>query len=255
MQISLVSCAGPDDGNDPVETARRAAGLADAYPAIRAEFALQLSLKRQGTREYPSQGWIDGYLQTILRDDLPARTALHINGAWSRSFAGGMRPHYVATLMAARRASGSLVFDRVQLNFAAKKDNIKAGPLAAVILAHPQHRFVLQHNATNTALIAELLAANVPFDVLFDASLGLGVTPDAWVSPVAGRFCAYSGGLSPSNLETHLPQIALAVGSDAIGIDAQSGLRSADKALFIAAKARDFIAAATDWNTRTKRVH
>jgi hypothetical protein len=97
-------------------------------------------------------------------------------------------------------------FGRVQLDFAEGECKIDHARLRAFMLNRHGIEFITLHNEKNAALTASL--AGVPnHSILFDASFGRGVRPDAWPKAIATKRCGYAGGLGVDSLEKELPRI------------------------------------------------
>lgn len=207
--ISKISCAGADDSNSIDELTK----FLGSYP--KAELGIQISKNQQGTSEYPSLKWVYALMEAANNT---RQICLHINGQWSREMANGVIPKTIISLLDFNDSLG-----RIQLNFNAKRDNIgSAGIMKMISLTH--YRIILQHNDNNVCLLNNLIAQKVSFDVLFDASLGLGVSPLEFPDPIEDYFCAWAGGMSPENVLERLEVITKKT-KDNIGIDAQRSLR------------------------------
>ena len=242
----MVSCAGPDDFNDPAALVE----MACAWPEM--ELAVQLSVSRQGTAEYPSSGWLDRFADALAQarseGHAPA-AAIHLNGAWCRAACSGVLPTEARHILD-RRIAGRALFERLQLNFDAPKDGIQTeGGLPALLtrLALEGISPILQAKPCNMDLLASL--EELAFDILFDTSGGLGIRSGSWPAAIAGRFNAWAGGLGPETAAEDIPAIAdvaAAGGMSAFGIDAQRRLRTDGR--FDPLRAMAFAAAARAWN-------
>ena len=245
--ISTVSCAGPDDRDDPALIA----ALAAEWPEI--EVGLQASRTREGSREYPSRKWVRAFAAACGEAPRPVRAALHVNGRWVREMCAGGRPDEVSDLLALR-AGGEPLFRRVQMNFDAVRDEVSAATLDGALRRLVEEGFapVLQAKPANDGLLDMLEVMDAPFDVLFDASGGHGVRPDRWPEGRSGRFNAWAGGLGPDTALEDLPALAEAAaqaGLPEFGIDAQRGLRTPGTGdRFEPDRAARFAAAARGWN-------
>lgn len=238
--VAMASCAGPDDRNDP----EFLAGMASSPPLM--EIAVQASDQRRGTARYPSQAWLSRFAAAAARR--PCRAAVHVNGRWCREMLCGRIPQDVADLLRPVAADGRPVFARVQLNFDADRDPASRNGIMDLITRLNPRRVILQHNEANAALLDELSAAGADFDVLFDASKGLGLSPAAWPVPFDRRFSAYAGGFTPENAASRLRVIG-PMQTRPFGIDAESGLRSQDAdSPFDPTRAAAFVAEALKWN-------
>jgi hypothetical protein len=251
-KVSLVSCAGADEGN----CAQALARLAASWPLV--ELGIQMSKRRGGSSEYPSLSWIDAFAQETMRmaktTGVLACNALHLNGEWCRLLCKGSIPREVAGFLDLE-VTERPVFSRLQLNFDADGDGVHDVTSLARCIASLKSRgisTVLQAKPENMKLIAQL--ADSDFDVLFDCSGGLGRRPLQWPDALAGRFNAWAGGLGPNTAAEDIASIALkasASGMTEFGIDAQRGLRTPGTASrFEPERAQAFMSAAQAWNTR-----
>lgn len=239
MIIHRVSCAGPDDQNDPDAVA----ALAAAHPEI--EIGIQLSQKNVGTREYPSLAWIQRYAAATTT----GRSSLHVNGAWSRACAAGQMPEVVRAMLDWAAPGGLRVFQRIQWNFHAQDDRIDVEALKRAIWEmsglDDAPRVILQVHAANQPLIDRIVADRIDIDLLFDASLGRGVVRTEWPAAVPGYHCAYAGGIRP---ETLVETVAKIPDTGAcISIDAQRGLRDATGATFMPEREQALVEACRPW--------
>ena len=209
MKVIKISCAGADDSNSITELSE----FLKSYPD--AELGIQISKTQEGTPEYPSLKWLYSLMEAT---DNTRQICLHINGHWSREMAKGVVPSEVMALLDFNDSLG-----RIQLNFNAKRDNIGFQGIKKMIgLTHLS--VVLQYNDNNAILLNNLITQKVALDVLFDASLGLGISPLVFPSPIEDYFCAWAGGMSPENILDRLEVISKMT-KDNIGIDAQRALR------------------------------
>jgi hypothetical protein len=240
--VTLASCAGADDQNDPAEIA----WLGKLYPVM--EVAVQLSKSRAGTPVYPTLNWLARFAEEAAA--VRCRAALHVNGSWGREACQGMLAPEVRALLEMTDDMENPVFRRVQINFDAERDGISPEGVVALAREMPRQRLILQHNAANAALLYDLAARGLHYDILFDASRGTGAIPAVWPKQVTGKFCAFAGGLSPETLPVFLHTVGEQQPVD-FGVDAESGLRTpGDKTRFEVTRAAAFAAAAASWNGR-----
>ncbi len=211
--LTLVTLTGPDVHTDPASLA----ALARRHPRV--EWGVLSSAERREAR-YPDDAWVARFLQACV----DAHTAIHLCDAHVDAFIAGD---------AAIRAKAA-AFARAQLNFSQRATAKDIDALHRAIGAYPG-RVILQHNPDNAALIDALSARGADFDVLFDASGGKGVRPEAWPAPLPRLRCGYAGGLGPENVADELPRIAAASGACDYWIDMASSLREATGAFSLAA--------------------
>jgi len=210
MPLVFCSLTGIDETTPLVELAV----VSDMYPY--AEWGFLYSPKRQGTPgRYPSVA----RMQRAFAELPPyVRVALHVGG-------GGVAPllegeQLVCGLLEQVRARGG----RVQLNFDASGGELDLTRLRQFILAHPTLVFITQHNES-TRPVAQVLADVANHAILFDSSLGRGISPQAWQRPMDSVPCGYAGGLGPENLGQQLPRIYEAAGQAEFWIDMEERLR------------------------------
>jgi hypothetical protein len=220
--LSLVTLTGPDLHTDPAALAT----LAQRHPRV--EWGVLSSVERREAR-YPDDAWVARFLHACAG----AHAAIHLCDAHVDAFIAG------DPIIRAKAAA----FERAQLNFSQRVTPKDAEALQRAVDAYPG-RVILQHNADNAALIDVLAARGADFDVLFDASGGKGVRPDAWPAPLPRLRCGYAGGLGPDNVAAELPRIAAASGERDHWIDMASSLRDASGAFSLAACERVLDAAA-----------
>jgi len=100
--------------------------------------------------------------------------------------------------------------------------------LRAVMLAVPHAEFIVQRNA-QTQPIWELLLEQPPsnLSLLFDESMGFGVTAPSWPPPPACDVAfGYAGGLSPGNISEQLLQMEQVAAGRTLWVDMESSLRT-----------------------------
>ena len=175
---TVVTLTGPDLHTDPAALA----AIARRHPRV--EWGVLSSAERREAR-YPDEAWLARFLRAC--GDVHA--AIHLCDAHVDAFIAGD-----ATIRAKAAA-----FGRAQLNFSQRATPKDIGALHRAVDAYAG-RVILQHNPDNAALIDALAGRGADFDVLFDASGGKGVRPDAWPAPLARLRCGYAGGLGPENV-------------------------------------------------------
>jgi hypothetical protein len=220
--LTLITLTGPDTRTDPDALA----ALARLHPRV--EWGVLSSAERREAR-YPDDVWVARFLHACA----DAHAAIHLCDAHVDAFIAGD---------AAIRAKAA-AFERAQLNFSQRVTPKAVEALQRAIDAYAG-RVILQHNPDNAALIDALAARGADFDVLFDASGGKGVRPEAWPAPLVCLRCGYAGGLGPESVAAELPRIAAAAGEQDYWIDMASSLRDASGAFSLAACERVLAAAA-----------
>lgn len=134
---------------------------------------------------------------------------------------------------------------RVQINLHARWASEKLyEQLVKVVQRNPQIEFITQHNEQNKPYFHYWgNVANHSF--LFDSSLGKGICPNRWNSPVKNKSCGYAGGLEPDNIVENLCKIFSVVNDELFWIDMESGIRTDNK--FDLQKCEDVLQVSTDW--------
>jgi len=102
-----------------------------------------------------------------------------------------------------------------------------AAALRDVMTALPQVEFIMQRNS-QTRPLWELLLEEPPsnMSLLFDESMGLGVSATSWPAPPEGVPFGYAGGLSPVNLAEKLQQIEDTAVGHTLWVDMETSLRT-----------------------------
>ena len=210
MPLALCSLTGIDETTPLVELAV----VSDLHPY--AEWGFLYSPRRQGAPgRYPSVA----RMQRAFGELPPyVRVALHVGSAGVTQLLDGEQVAY--GLVEQVRARGG----RVQLNFDAAEGEVDLGRVRQFMLARPTLMFITQHNERNAAVI-QALDGVANHAILFDSSLGRGLSPQAWRPAVDSVPCGYAGGLGPENLAQQLPRIYDAAGPAEFWIDMEERLR------------------------------
>jgi phosphoribosylanthranilate isomerase len=213
MIIDKISFTGADDKTD----ISHLEALQFKYPGI--EWALLYFPERDGAARNPTLSWREKFYQAKLT------SAMHLCGSGINQFAEGNSQllHEIEQ------------FQRIQINL---KPRWASPELVDSVIKQcekfPQIQFITQHNPDNIAYIP-LWQELKNHGFLFDASLGKGLSPEVWPSPVAGKDCGYAGGLSPENIRVELAKIKRTVNNSnydskyKIWIDMESGVRTNDE--------------------------
>ncbi len=186
------------------------------------EFGVLYSNKLSGQGRYPRLKWMDN-LAAISCARPGLNLALHVCGsAVGDLFAGEGHVSVLANS-----------FNRIQVNFISTR--YSADLVRQLLRDRSGQTIITQHNFANKNLWKELEGFN-NHSVLFDASGGRGIGPDAWqrplyLDPALGEsaskpMCGYAGGLGPENLEAQLRDIDKASMGEPFWIDAESKLRN-----------------------------
>lgn len=188
----FITFTGVDDHTDPDGLLQ----LAKDYPV---EFGVLFSPKRQGNEpRYPKLETIEWIVSTM-----PLRWAAHLCGGDAREVIESMQSTHDDILRH---------FQRAQINTADPK---VMPTLIGQWAAERNLRAILQCRSSFPRVAS--------VDVLFDASGGRGLVPDAWPAPTRTTFCGYAGGLRPENVAEVVGILGL---SDIhYWIDVESGVR------------------------------
>ena len=175
--------------------------------------------------------------------------ALHVNPGWVEQVCVGVFPLEIIKFMGFC-GRGGIYVQRIQLNFLIGREEAPdMEKLYWVIREFGSHQFILTYNEANRNFIQEFYRRyGKCFHLLVDESHGKDKTPEKW-QPVVfpGVFQAYSGGLSPDNIEQALDNIAGINTPDIwIGIDAEGKLKGDDGHLSLA-KADAFMQKVQEW--------
>lgn len=102
--------------------------------------------------------------------------------------------------------------------------------LTKAMRALPAVEFILQRNSQTRPLWEPFLEQSSPppnMSLLFDESMGMGVSGRSWASPPPGHItCGYAGGLSPANITYQLTRITQVAPARTLWVDMETGVRS-----------------------------
>lgn len=225
MKILYLTLTGADDKVDPLELAK----LSKQYPFI--EWAILLSDQREGTSRYPTKEWRNEFYKASPNSN----KAAHLCGK-----------EVLARLIAEdiQLAEELREYQRIQLNFNAKRmdESILKGLIDITKSGFYKHKagvrtqFITQFNDANqdiTILFNQAHRNNPDIHrILFDASGGLGKSPEVWPKPFPNKLCGYAGGLGPDNITEELDSIRKTMRSQStkihpdLWIDMESKLRT-----------------------------
>jgi len=227
--IDKVTVTGADDSVEIADLLE----IQKAYPYV--EWGILLSKSNEGAARFPSLSWISGLEGTTLN------LSGHLCGRWVRDICAGNNTLFVD------RPQFKGLFTRYQLNFHAyshKIEDVVAFQTAIKCLEAQQ--IILRFDNVNNDLLSELHGANIDAVPLFDTSGGTGILPRHWPKAI-DVYCGYAGGLSPSNLDVQMLEIAQVCGNKPIWVDAETRLRSSNDLQFDLDLVRAFLEAAKPW--------
>lgn len=237
MQLSHCTFTGVDDATDLSQLAE----LSGKSPIV--EWGFLYSPKRQGSPgRYPSVATMRRAFQ-----ELPAfvRVAWHVCGQGVADLLEGEAVATELALMVGARQG------RIQLNFNQGRAEVDLAKVGAWLAERDGVTVITQHNSANAA-VYEALLGHGNHAVLFDASGGQGLSPDAWPAALPGTSCGYAGGLGPGSLQVELDRIAQVAAGRVTWVDMEGRLRSSDAEgvdRFNLQKCRDCLLEVNSWIT------
>lgn len=217
MKLKLCTITGADD---KVEVSDLIA-LSARFPFV--EWGILFSPKHEGIARYPKQAWVESFLSKAVSVNRSA----HLCGGAIKGFAEA-DPDLLSMIDR---------FQRIQLNFNASRPFFsKENGLSKVVsVSRIVKPFVItQFNEPNRHVFKVFTGMPGRRGVLFDASGGNGVAPEAWPEMLPNIPCGFAGGLNPDNVTSELTKISAIVGDRPFWIDMESGVRTEDNELDLA---------------------
>lgn len=226
IQLRCVGFCGADDTVDPAELK----AISEQHGWV--EWGVLFRPEKAGSPRFASDEWLKRLGQ--------------VNSAGRMRLAGHLCATHVDDLL---RGDTSFVrklheagFQRVQVNATAANGAdvtlFADAPGAAACVealqqamhSLPGVEFILQRNALTRPLWAPFLEQSAPplnVSMLFDESMGMGVTGGAWAPPPPPHISfGYAGGLSPANLSEQLGRISEVAPGRRLWVDMETGVRS-----------------------------
>ena len=247
MNLEKITCSDMREYNEIDDIIN----LGKKYPM--AEFAIQAHPSKFSAY-MPRYVWFDTLMHAAKMNNI--NLAMHVNAEWRTEICHGIIPYEIKRMWDLRRANGSPVIGRVQININGGKESFRfyAKRVADIIRAYPDTEFIFQYTPKQRKRLNRLNDQNVPFAMLFDASGGCGVLPDTWRAPVyKNHKMGYSGGLSPENVVDNLNKINLVLPANYnTWIDAEGKLKDPDTKQFDIARAEMYIQNAIRCIARSK---
>lgn len=206
MKLTKVTITGIDERTDLHELC----WLSDEYPFV--EFGVLLSKNREGKEpRYPSRKWIDDAVRGYIDDDV--QLAGHLCGSFARDH----------LIWAINRNDQFRRFGRIQLNgLRAYGSTVKE---IDQLSEETNKTFILQVSHWNS------FSGTAPqhgVEFLIDNSGGRGKPLEYFTEPPTGIRGGYSGGISPSNIQSILEILADPKTDTPFWIDMESGVRTDD---------------------------
>ena len=210
------------------------------YPC--AEFAIQAHPSKFSAN-MPRYVWFDTLMHAARDTDV--NLAMHVNNQWRTELCHGHIPYELRRMWDMKRTNGKPIIGRVQININGGKGKYRfcADKVAQIICAYPDIEFIFQYIPAQATRLQKLDKTGAKFSMLFDASGGRGISPDAWQAPVSKKHkMGYSGGLSPENIADNLAKINLLLPRNyKTWIDAEGKLKTTDTKQFDVARAELYI--------------
>ena len=208
MNLRFISLTGADDRTNIKDLE----SLSDLYPLF--ECALLIFPEALSINRNPSVEW-----RKYLYNSGVKNRAIHLCGTSIDKFALQDK-----TIM-----QDIENVQRVQINLQPRWASEKLyEQLVKVVEKNSHIEFITQHNEKNKPYF-HYWEKVVNHGYLFDGSLGKGICPDKWISPVSDKRCGYAGGLSPDNIIENLSKIFAVANDKPFWIDMESGVRSENK--------------------------
>lgn len=211
MKLKYCTITGADDQVDPEDLAV----LSGRYPFV--EWGILCSKDRMRQSRYPSQGWIDDFIQVVMEDSRTIYPSLHICGEFIDRFLQ-LDPELVHL---------AHCFGRIQLNKKIPLEGSAINELFRCIYKY-ESPVIVQVNRENQDLWMHLHTLS-NFHVLFDESRGNGIKASGYNIPLRGNLCGYAGGLGPDNLQEELRKIERSAGDREVWIDMETRVRTNDR--------------------------
>lgn len=195
--------------------------------------------------------WILKLQKNLSNESGKSRIAFHVNGEWSINIAKtGKLPKELLFILFHNNGIA-----RVQLNVIGSGyslENLSAEPVAKLITLLKEKklaRFIIPYNQQSMDFIKNLKLYTNDFDILYDASFGLGKQSSQYYSFFSKNFQGYAGGLSPDNIKQELLKIDKAQKSLVdIWVDAEGKLKCDNCNTLDLKKAQKFATNALEMN-------
>ncbi len=226
MKLTRVTITGADDGVSPADLI----SLSREFPFV--EWAILGSKTRRGTPRYPTDHWMDGWMEARLGEPVDFHWAVHLCGELSRR-----------ALSACQRVRGWLhtlarpaySTPRAQLNGFSEYRL----PMLALAEQMPGWEFILQCENFAATHEAEKLHQQHPnVSILWDASGGRGID-DGWddipcPTSADGPRYGWAGGVTVENIESKIEKVLTqndlpALRDAEFWLDLESGCRTEER--------------------------
>lgn len=215
MILSTVTISGVDDTVEPQALAE----LSKAFDFVEWGVLLGPSEWMGKKPRFPSFGWLERLRRWCVGSG-QMRLSGHLCGHQARWLLAGS---YTPTTEYGRFWP---MLSRAQVNTAGHETTLaEAG---VTVMKSLGQQWILQQDGHNNHLLERVVEMGLSAVGLYDMSYGKGRVAGDWPAADDLRL-GYAGGLSPDNLEDHLPRIATAGIGRRIWIDMESGVRTENR--------------------------
>lgn len=197
----------------------------------------------------PRYMWMNNLLDAVEGLKNQPKLALHVNYEWCDYMAMGLMPGEIATWIGRKNLNTNKpLIQRIQMNIGDNTTAFKIDKIIGLFKCFPNHEFIFPFNKNVKPQIDMLKKYSTNFKLLFDASYGVGKSPDHWDAPAYTDIqFGYAGGMGPDNVEYNLNQISGLLPQEyETWIDAEGQLRRAGS--FDIDLARNYLLNALKWN-------
>ena len=196
----------------------------------------------------PRNEWMNNLLDAVESLTIQPNLALHVNYEWCDYMSNGLIPSEIAGWLSRKNnKSNKSLIKRVQLNIGDNTTTFVPNKIIGLFKCFPDCEFIFPFNQNTKPQIYELKKFSTKFKLLFDASYGIGRSPEHWDTPVYKDIqFGYAGGMSADNVEYNLNKISGILPQEYdTWIDAEGQLRRAG--LFDIELARNYLLNALRW--------
>lgn len=252
MKLRYITCSDPREHNSTKS-------IIDLAHLPHAEIAVQCHPSKMSAG-MPRNVWFEQLLKEVKQTQR-VNLAVHINQQWANDICvNGVIPDIILNWIQIERTYNNPLIKRIQLNMSRETaDNINAKKLAQIIHDFKHTEFIFQYNDKTKKAVQKMHRTGANFSLLFDASGGNGISPDAWRKPVyESHPMGYSGGLSVDNVMRNLDAInKLVPQNSSIWIDAEGKLKTPnlfeEKPVFDAEVAKQYVRRANAWQKQHQK--
>ena len=224
MNLRFISLTGADDKT----TVKELEYLSEKYSLF--ECAILIFPEAKSSNRNPTAGWRKHLYKSSVKNK-----AIHLCGTSINDFA----QQKISIMQDIESVQ------RVQINLQPRWASEKLYEnLIKVVEKNSHIEFITQYNEQNKPYF-HYWENVVNHSYLFDGSLGKGICPDKWISPVKNKSCGYAGGLSSENIFENLSKIFGVANDEPFWLDMESGIRTDNN--FDLKKGDDVLLKSTAW--------